>query len=273
MLSSLNKIFQTILLLSLFALFCSCTSRKSEETNDVFLKQYGSDIERINSRREEMNISNQKTKSDKNWKDPKEIFNIDNAESSRSAFIDTSQIVMPKPPEDFSPNVNTLLQGQGAQLPEDMFAVSYNLQNFPNSYGRPRLSFDDIAIPSHDAFGIETELGEKNYQLISHKTLQRDIDFNKQLISKEDREISAQLILEEKQAGRKRYLDQHNSNKTTDDKKAEGKIAEKKDDGKIAGKKVDDKLTPPTVPSDVTKINDGASPQVPAITNQTSKQQ
>ncbi len=241
MLSSLNK--STILLLSL-SFLCSCVNSKSEEANNNFLKQYGTNIQEINSRRDEMNMSTQQQPSNRNWKNPKEIFNIENAESSRSAFIDTSQIVTPKPPEDFLPNAETLLQGQTTQLPEDMFAISYNLQNFPDSYGRPRLSFDDIAIPNRDAFGVETELGEKNYQLISHKTLQRDIDFTKQLTDKEDAGISTQLIQEEKQAKRKKYLDKTNDQSATQKDQQKDK------------KKTDDKTT-----------------ESPAIANQTPKQQ
>ncbi|MES2677366.1 MAG: hypothetical protein V4612_03515 [Pseudomonadota bacterium] len=207
MLLSLSRITKTILLIASLHFFCSCTKSKSDQANNNFLKQYGDHIEDINSRRDEMNISNQSRSLNRNWKEPKEIFHIENAESSKSAFIDTSQILMPKPPEDFLPNAETLLQGQSAQLPEDMFAVSYNLENFPNSYGRPRLSFDDITIPNRDAFGIETALGEKNYQLINHRTLQRDLDFTRQSASWQDREISAELIQEEKQLKRKKYLD------------------------------------------------------------------
>ena len=46
-------------------------------------------------------------------------------------------------------------------------------------------------------------MGEKNYQLVDRKTLQKDFDLTKQSINREDREISAELIGEEKQARRK----------------------------------------------------------------------
>ena len=49
MLSSLNKISKIILLVSSFALFCSCTRSKSDKVNSNFLKQYGNHIEKINS--------------------------------------------------------------------------------------------------------------------------------------------------------------------------------------------------------------------------------
>jgi len=264
MLSSLNKIPKTILLLSSLSLLCSCISNKSDEVNSNFLKQYGDNIEKINSQRDEMEMPAEQKQSNKNWKDPKEIFNIENSESARSSFIDTSQIVMPKPPEDFLPNRDTLIQGQAQQLPEDMFSVSYNMQNFPDSYGRPRLSFDDIAVPNRDAFGVETELGEKNYQLINHKTLQKDVDFTKQLSSKEDREISYRLIEEEKQAKRRAYLNQKTGNKISN--KADDK---KTDDDKKDEKKISDKTTSDNINKEGTTV----LTKTALTTNQTPKQQ
>jgi len=243
MLLSLNRITKTILSLSSSLFLCSCIVSKSDESNQHFLKQYGKNIEQINAQRDAMELSDQQPPN-KTWRDPREIFNIENVESAKSALIDTSQIVMPKPPENFLPNSETLLQAQGSHLPEDMFVVSYNLQNFPDSYGRLKLSFDDITIPHRDAFGVETELGGKSYQLISNKTLQKDIDFTKQFISQEDRSISLDLIKEEKQSKRKKYLEQQSAKKT-DSNKIEDKKTEnmpnliKNADEKVTAKTMD----------------------------------
>ena len=264
MLSSLNKISKIILLVSSFALFCSCTSSKSDKVNSNFLKQYGDHIEKINSQRDEMRMSGEQKQSDKNLKDP-EIPNIENSESSESALIDNSQTATFKTKQDFLPNGDTLLQNQVRQFPEDMFLVNYNMQNFPDSYGRSRLSFDDITIPSRDAFGVETDLGEKNYQLINHKILQRDIDFAKQLSGKEDREISSQLIEEEKQAKRKKYLSQKAGNKVVD--KADDKKADSKAEPDNI-KKADDKAEP----DNIKKADKKVSTEPTIITNQIAKQ-
>lgn len=210
---NLSKIFFRINLLLIGIVFLNSCESQSEIANKSFLKQYGGAVNEINKRRDDSQQvqSNQNCQtspagcsSDKNkWKDPSTIFGIDNVNKTQSASIDTSRIVMPKPPEEFLPDTQTLLQGQTSQLPENMFQISYNLYNFPESYGRSRISFDDINIPKHDAFGVKTELGEKNYQLVGNKTLQRDIDFSKQLISQDDREVSLELIKQEKQIRRK----------------------------------------------------------------------
>ncbi len=206
--SQLSK--QFLILIAIF-LLNSC-QKTSEQLNKDFLKQYGGEVKEINTRREAQRVQpDSDCKSsplgcidDKNrWKDPATIFGIENSITVKSASVDTSRIVMPKPPEEFSPDLKTLMQGQGAQLPENMFQISYNLYNFPKSYGRPTLSFDDINIPKHDAFGVRTELGEKNYQLIGNRTLQKDVDFTKQLSSKSDQEISLELIKQEKQIRRR----------------------------------------------------------------------
>jgi hypothetical protein len=206
-----QKIFKKILPLTILAV-CSCY-KTSEDVNKSFLKQYGSDVQKINTIREAS--AQQQANSDCNsspsacvnkqnkWKDPAQIFGINNSNTAQSANIDTSKITLPKPAEEFTPDAKTLMQGQSAQLPEDMFHISYNLYNFPESYGKPKISFDDINIPKQDAFGVRTELGEKNYQLIGNKTLQQDVDFTKQSISKEDNEISLELIKQEKQIRRK----------------------------------------------------------------------
>ncbi len=204
-------LFQFVILSGLI-LTNSCQS-KSDEANANFLKQYGNNVNEINKKRDEANqiqanidcqSSPNGCEKDKNkWKDSATIFGIENSNKIQNASIDTSKIVMPKPPEEFSPNVQTLLERQGAQLPENMFQISYNLYNFPDSYGKSRVSFDDINIPKSDAFGVKTELGEKNYQLIGNKTLQKDVDFTKQVNTQEDREISIELIRQEKQRRRK----------------------------------------------------------------------
>jgi hypothetical protein len=202
-----NHLFKIFLIVATIFLIGSC-SQKSENINEGFLNKYGGEVEKINNIRESSNqaktdIDCQSSffgcKESKNrWKDPSTMFGIENSGTAQSAAIDTTKIVMPKPPEEFTPNVETLTNGQGRQLPENMFHISYNLNNFPESYGRQKLSFDDINIPQQDAFGVRTELGEKNYQLIGNRTLQQDIDFTKQLISKDDLEISSELIKQEK---------------------------------------------------------------------------
>ncbi|MFT6106587.1 MAG: hypothetical protein ACJA0S_000172 [Rickettsiales bacterium] len=207
-----NKIQKSALILLLIAI-CSCESM-SERPNKNFLNKYQKDVSRINSQRNDPAMMDPSGfDPNRNWKESIEILNFyESTETVRTARIDTSKIKLPKPPEDVFPSMDTFLKGRTKDLPEGMFGVSYNPYNFPHSYGSPKLSFDDIAIPSRNAFGIETALGEKEYQLINHKTLQRDIDLMKRNRDAEDAQISSDLILEEKQAKRREYLGIKNAN-------------------------------------------------------------
>jgi len=224
-----RHLFKIFLILAIIFLISSCSQATSEDINNNFLKKYGGEVEKINNIRE--SSQQVQTVSDcqssffgceegkDRWKEPSTMFGIENSSTAQSATIDTSKITMPKPPEEFTPNIQTLTNGQGRQLPEDMFYISYNLNNFPESYGRQKLSFDDINIPKQDAFGVRTELGEKNYQLIGNRTLQQDIDFTKQLTNKSDQEISSELIKQEKQIRRSKKAEAKNTEdeQATDD--------------------------------------------------------
>jgi hypothetical protein len=205
-----DRIQKSILTLLLFAVG-SC-STISERSNKNFIKKYQKDVSRINSKRNDpLRIDPSSFDPNRNWKESIEIFNFyESTETVRTARIDTSKIKLPDPPDEVFPSMKTFLDGRMRDLPDDMFHVSYNPHNFPHSYGRPKLSFDDISMPSRDAFGVQTALGEKNYQLINHKTLQRDIDFVKKNRDLQDDQISAELILEQKQSKRRKYLEQRN---------------------------------------------------------------
>ncbi|MFT5703583.1 MAG: hypothetical protein ACI9TO_000955 [Rickettsiales bacterium] len=225
-----------ILCLSLcFLLSVSSCQDKSQDANRNFLRQYESEVQAINIQRETIVSPNQEQRSNsKIQKDPVQAFGIDNVETAKTAFIDTSQIFMPKPPEEFLPDMQTLLQGKTVELPEEMFHVSYNPDNFPYSYGRDILSFDDIKIPTHDSFGVPTDLGDKNYRLIDRVALQRDFDFAQKLTSSEDRMISEKLIKQEEQAQRRKYFEKRKE----DESKEEEIIGEEIKEEEIIGEEI-----------------------------------
>lgn len=211
MLSSLDKIpAKIILILSTILLAPSCTTI-SEQANNKFSEQYGKQVEKINQRRLEM---------DPDYK-PKCSFlwfgcNKKNINAEH------------QPGEMVTPDMNTYSQGQSTPvLPDDMFDISYNLENEPASYQNAKLSFDDITIPATDAFGIRTDLGDKNYILVSNQALQQNVDFIKDHQSKEDKEVSADLIKEQKEVRRRKYLNLPPKSQKSDDSKE--KTADNKD--------------------------------------------
>lgn len=232
---------KTLFTLACLPFFClslfSCVQTLSDQSNSKFVNQYGGDVRNINSRRDEQKVIEQKMadESSRSWKTTKEIFDIDNVDFFKSALVDTSQITLPKPSEEFTPNIDTYYRGKSLGLPDDMFMVRYNPDNFPDSYGRPRLSFDDIKIPGRDYFGVSTDLGDKDYQLVGRRELQRDIDFSRSLRERDDNEISLELIRQEKEKKRKEYLEQRRKDKKeeqTEDQK-DGQKDGQKDDKKV----------------------------------------
>jgi len=162
-----NKKF---LIFFLIILLCSSCTSKSEQANKNFLIQFKAEVKNINNKRE---IAAQPTK------------------DSNATQLNNDDLPAQSPPQNIT-----------NKLPQDMFIISYNLYNFPDSYGNARLSFDDIKIPDSDIFGIKTKLGEKNYQLIDNQTLQKNIDFTNQLNTDEDKQISLKLIRQEKKIRR-----------------------------------------------------------------------
>lgn len=186
---SLNKILISLLLI----LLSSCGS-KSDQVNENFKKKYGLEVQKINTRRAK----------EKEYADTQSKLNIN-----------------PQIQKDFLPNSEALRRL--SPIPDDMFTIKYYSYNFPDSYGKPKLSFDDIQIPDQDAFGVTTELGEKNYQLIDDKTLQKDVDLVRNGKEKYDDEVSLSLIREEKEKKRKEYLDKQTKEKSEVKEKSEAK--------------------------------------------------
>ncbi len=204
------KLFTTILLL-LVSTSCSNTL---EQNNKNFLNKYGSQVNRINSARER-SASKQVIKA-KNiqqvkqapWKYPAKIMGIDGTYYVRSAFIDTDKLKLKANPQDFLPNFDTFMHGQNMKnMYPDIFKASYETKNYPTSYKKDVISFDDIKIPKHDYFGIKSNLSEKQYDIIDHKILQENIDYVHDYLNMDNKEINLILLKEKEEIRRQRIAD------------------------------------------------------------------
>ncbi|MFT6333167.1 MAG: hypothetical protein ACJAW3_001521 [Lentimonas sp.] len=112
-------------------------------------------------------------------------------------------------PQELRKRPQRAIQGR-PPLPENMFFISYNLNNFPYSYKPRTISFDNIKIPQRDIFGTRSRLGEKEYQLIDQKILQRDIDFMKESQNEaEFKGLTKDLIREEKQRRKMKFVNKN----------------------------------------------------------------
>jgi hypothetical protein len=200
-----------IFLIFLVSFLASCAS-KIDMVNDDFKNQYGSEVDRINKGREAFEREQKapsyiKSKKTYGWNDPAVIIGVAGSYRYKSAYIDTSKLKLKPEGEQFLPNMQTLLQNGGYhKLPDNMFEVKYLAVNYPDSYGRSPVSFDDIAIPAKDAYGVETSMGDKNYTLINGKVLQRNVDNINSSTAFDDNEVRSMLVKEQKELDRKKRL-------------------------------------------------------------------
>lgn len=202
----LNKIVIVFLFINILS---ACTS-KIEQNNIFFLEKYGSEVDRINTTRErgnkqEVRQLNQGRTTDLDWRNSGKILGIEGSTGPKTAFIDTSKIKPPKKAEPFLPDLNTLRQGRISQsrVPQ-IFNVSYLKENSPKSYRQTKISFEDIKIPKHDYFGINSSLENKKYINIANSEIQSNIDQIHQYLNKENKEINLILLKEKQQIREKK---------------------------------------------------------------------
>ncbi len=196
----LNKIIIVFLSINILS---ACTN-KIEQNNIFFLEKYGSEVDKINAARERGNKQeakhlNQGPITNLDWRNSGKILGIEGSIGPKTAFIDTSKIKPPKKAEPFLPDLNTLRQGRisRSKIPQ-IFNISYHKENNPKSYHRTKISFEDIKIPKHDYFGINSSLENKKYINIANSEIQNNIDQIHQYLNKENKEINL-ILLKEKQ--------------------------------------------------------------------------
>jgi hypothetical protein len=210
LLLKLNKHTLRLALLLTALISGSCAS-KLELSNKKFLGQYGSKVDRINKSRQRAahaieEPARQGEARSINWANPARNMGINGTFTTRSAYLDTSVLKGAQRPEEFLPNLDTLMQGKQMQdrIPE-IFDVSYTAENYPKTYKKRHVSFDDIDIPGHDYFGIKSSLNKKQYNMVDNRILQENIDYLDGHLDKDTREINL-IILREKEEIRRKKL-------------------------------------------------------------------
>jgi len=239
-----KKIFKTLLVLILTQISSCARFYNFQDPNEKFVSNYKDEVKKINQERSLLSKPQEKEirKTDpeyNRWRDSAYVIGVAGTSSLQSAFIDTYKIKPPKPPEESLPNIETFNSGKNsnAELPKDVFVVSYSNENYPDSYRNAGVSFDDIRIPARDAFGIETALGEKNFTLVDRKTLQKNIDYVRASLKSDDKEIITILVHEQKEIKSKKRLGKKNPKIT--DKKADEETNE--ENSEEANEKINEK--------------------------------
>lgn len=169
--------FRFNLILLIFLLSSCSSSSTLNEANEEFAKQYGQDVNRINSQREAFDMQ------------------------QKPPSIIKDFVVNPE-----KAKMEHFLQQSEKNLPKDMFDIRYLTVNYPNSYLSPQVSFDDIEIPNHDFYGVESSLGEKNYTLVNNGLLQKNVDYINSTTEYDDREVRLILVREQKELDREKKL-------------------------------------------------------------------
>ncbi len=129
-----------------------------------------------------------------------------------------------------SPNLQTLEVARAAnnQLPKDMFIIRYATNPHP-PFTSTGIEFDVIEVPQYDAFGIASNLADKQYLLTGNNALQKNIDKIESRLTRENIEFSRILIAERKRLRQEQKDAQDFSDDKITNKKIEISEDEKKE--------------------------------------------
>jgi hypothetical protein len=198
-------------------LFSACAPDKTKQANEQFLRQYGPEVQRINTDRQ---------------------------------MEEKKSIPDPNLPAQYTPKIPP---ANTSSLPQDMFDINYLAENYPNTYYPFKLTFDDIRIPGTDDFGVKTGVDDKYYLLVDGRVLQRNVDYLNKSTTHNDREIRLKLVKEQKALDRKmmtakRKTPSENDQDLSEDEDGE-ELQDKKSDEKTEKQaKLENKN--PTIPQD-----------------------
>lgn len=145
---------------------------------------------------------------------------------------ESAQSTLPGAENYYSPT------SQNSAAPE-IFEIRYNLDP-PIFFRRPGIEFDNIAIPSQDAYGVKTAMSEKSYFSPGGNLLKGSIDKVLDQKGEFDDENAEILVKEKKQILRKKLMKQifdgnvelAKNDDSEQDAQAEEKKSAKKDDKK-----------------------------------------
>jgi hypothetical protein len=198
--------------LTLMILLSSC-SLGLEKSNQDFIKKYQEEISQINQQR----TPDKETKNETLFSAPPTREEVVKELANKAEYYPYSDISLigDSPREEALPNRETYelskAKNPNNSLPTNIFEISYNLNLYP-PFRRIGAEFDGIEIPQKDAFGVATNLSEKNYLLIGNNSLQRNIDKINSEKSDGDIEVTKMLVAEKKKILKQQKSNQLSSN-------------------------------------------------------------
>lgn len=200
--------FKSVKILFLASLLFTLFSCAKEETiNSSFERKYGREIQRMREMRG-LDRMGKAVKRDPlanpQYSSPPSRAEIERQMAGNGGYNSYSPIqkIGQAPRQDYRPNAE-IYQTQrrnnpSRSLPDDMFYITYNNQLHP-PFKRIGQEFDYISIPEYDAYGVETEMANKQYLLAGNNAVQKSLDKIRSARSEDDVAISKSLIKEIKE--------------------------------------------------------------------------
>lgn len=208
-----------LVIFSLALLTCCSSSSYPTDPNERFVKQYNPDVKKANRHRksstkkaqlngplQEIEQPSQET-STRNWRNPAIMLGNAGTSETLPAFVDTSNITLPQPEEALPGEQESMAIPLNASLPNNMFDLIYVTELHP-AFRVRGAEFDAITIPPKDAYGIPTELEDKDYLLVGNLNLQQDLDQINAKRSHLDNQVSLAFIKTLREARREQMLKQ-----------------------------------------------------------------
>ncbi len=186
-------------ILILLTLLFSCSS-DNEKINESFVKKYHEEIKRINEQRAP---AQKEAKSETIISQPPTKEEVIEELASKAEYYPYADISLigDAPRDAVLPNRETYElsknQSPSNSLPPNIFEISYNLGLYP-PFHKIGAEFDAINVPQADAFGVSTELKNKEYLLVGNNSLQRSIDSINSEKTKDNIDITRMLVTEKK---------------------------------------------------------------------------
>ncbi len=200
-------------ILSVFVI--SSCSVNNDSANRQFEEKFAKEVAKINAEREKMQgqpQAAQQTSTPKNkggdFDNPANLLGV-SSPGNKSAAFDTNKLHL-KQPQNYTPDAQVLSEGlknfAPTQIPPNIFELRYSTRPHP-PFAMTGVEFDVIEIPNQDAYGIKSNLDDKQYLLAGNDSLQRSIDSTQKTRSAQDVEFSKILISEQKKLKKKQRID------------------------------------------------------------------
>ena len=198
----LKNLFSKVFLLLFCALlFQSCKS--APDVNESFQRKFGEEVKRVKITRtpvaekdlEKLSFSQEIAKPD--WRD------LDSGSSEYYANVEAKDYKGTRM-QKFLPDNDDYARARSSpsNLPNDIFDITYNTTISP-PFSKSGAEFDNINIPLFDAYGVKTEMSEKEYLFAGNDSLQKNIDQINSQKDQQDAEISEILIKEKRELRRR----------------------------------------------------------------------